>query len=78
MTTEKLTADTITDAQLADLRREARLAGDEDTVALCDHAMGVYGTEVQMITVGGELDSYTREEAKAACARTINAAAAEG
>lgn len=66
-TTETLTADTITTAQIEAFRAEAQTAGDYEQVAICNHALDTkegYGRE------------WTVVEARTLCAAAINAARA--
>lgn len=68
-----LTADTITAAEIRDLRRRAGRRGDHDLVEICDVALAAQGATDSSL-LEGPYGSWTRDEARAACADAINAA----
>lgn len=67
MTTETLTAATITDAQIVALRDEAATHGDDRMVDLCGEALRPCADD--------DVSSW-KVDARSACAKAINAAAA--
>lgn len=67
----------VSDDQIHALMAEASNAGDEDQVAICKQALGLFGSHTQHITVRGEMRSYTVETARAACGDVIRDAQAQ-
>ena len=71
----------ITPRQIADLRSEARTAGDDVMAEWCDIALSRFhltdaeGNRLRCPTTGRRV---TRDEARAVCADAINAATAAG
>ena len=66
------TADTITTAQIRALRDEAARRGDHDLVEICDVALAAQGAADSLLQ--GPYGSWTRDEARGACADAINSA----
>ena len=74
MTTDTLTADTITATEIRTLRREAKEHSDHDQVLVCDLALAPH--EVRNADgsplIGPNGQNWTRSQARAACADVIN------
>lgn len=77
-TTEQLTADTITTAQISALKTEAEAAGDTYQADICGIALAYTETanEIGADLVGPDGEIWTRTEARENCAEAINAARA--
>jgi hypothetical protein len=67
---EMLTADTITEAQIRELRDEQRREGHQLNAEICDTALGhLRGTRGQVVSfIGDEI-----KQARAICAKILNA-----
>lgn len=78
MATERLTADTITDDQIRELRREASAAGDMEQALACDVALGrlVYDPMDQRAQLLDQVGAVDVASAREVCAEAINAARA--
>ena len=60
----------ITPRQIADLRNEAAMAGDDVMIKWCDIALSRF----HLMYADGQIMPATRDEARAVCADAINAA----
>lgn len=75
------TIDNVTDAQIEDLRREARMAGDYLQVAICNIVLGKESDWERWAPTDAEgrrqVESMTRDEALQACVDAITDAEAQ-
>ena len=73
-TMQIITAETITDSQIEQLRTEADAAGDDKMGRICDVALGEVKWGADLVAAG---QGMSRESARAECARVIAEAQAQ-